>query len=115
MARKRPPKLPTIRVPVLVPGYHHQATIDGSDLEGSIDDAISALEGLRARYPDKKLILSWERVQYEDYSTYHLYEERPETAEEAAAREAIQNAHADRIKQMELETLERLKKKYPGT
>lgn len=111
MARKPKPKM--VRVPVMVPGYHHQLTVDGYDLEGTIDDAISALEILRAKFPDKKLILDWQEVKYEDYKALHVYEERPETAKEVAAREGTQAQQNAAVRKLELAQLAALKAKYP--
>lgn len=112
MAKKNGPVM--VRKPVMVPGYSHHYTLDSSSLEGTIGDAIARLEALRAQFPDKNLILSWEQVQWEDYSELHVYEYRPETDEERAAREAEDNRQAEHIKERELAQLEALKKKYPN-
>lgn len=106
MAKK---KTHIVRAPVNAKGYSHHRTLSGYDLEGSIDTVISALEQLKLDYPDKNLVLSWEQEKYEDYYSLHLYEERPETDKERAAREA----HYEHLQEQEIAMLKRLKEKYP--
>ena len=48
------------------------------------------------------------------YVSIEIYYHRPETDEEAAAREARERADAERLKQRDLSRLEELKRKYGG-
>lgn len=113
MAKKNSPVV--VREPVRMKGFGYPITIDGYQLDGTIDHAIERLQKLKEEYPDKNLELSWEQEKYEDSYSFHLYEIRPETEKERKVREDAEKARQDRLRAKELEQLEALKKKYPDS
>lgn len=110
MARK--PKVgPTIRVPIKN-RYGLDATLSVYDLVGTPDEVIAKMTALKEDYAGKVVELSWEQDKYDDTYSMHLYELRPENAEERAARLNLARVQRERQDEYDRQQYERLKAKF---
>lgn len=81
-----------------------------------LDVVLERLQGVRTEHPGKKLKLRIEQEAYSDYEFYQVYERRPETDEEMAARQEKQAQQQALADARDLQELERLQRKFgkPG-
>lgn len=89
----------------------HVGDFDGFLLEGTFEEAISALQGLRNEYGDDCFI-DYEQERYDDYWTFNISRKRDETPTERKTRLAKDKAIKLDQEDYERKQYEKLKKKY---
>jgi hypothetical protein len=85
-------------------------TLDLCDLEGSLDEAIKRLQGLRDRYSDKKIRLALQSRTYDEGQRYAVIWDRPENNKELKERLEQEKQSKDYRRQQ----YENLKKEFGG-
>lgn len=96
-------------ISVLVPGAGF--SLREFDCE-DVDAIIERLQDLKLSCPGQKLELRIEQEAYCDFESYRVYEKRPETDEEMAARQAKEAGQRQQVDARERQEFERLSKRF---
>lgn len=109
MAARKGKKEDRQEVSVKLPGESFGVrSFDCEDL----DSVIAQLQAIRDAHKGKKLRLSLTQEAYSDYEIYEVYERRPETDEEMAARHALLAQQQAANEARERQEFKRLEKKF---